>query len=192
MTGRDAGSGSVMDRVHLISDGAELARRRKLVPAGSVVEAWPDLDVPGHFWLGEASKALLDAVGEPLAPKLSVDGSRVPVYYGPKLCDIVSLPFEESLRARVLSARGVAVAWITVDQLGERTAYEPRSPADPVFFLRRPGSPGAHVWRLFRTRPEAIAYVREHCGKDPEALDWAESLPAENYEDLLGRGGPRA
>lgn len=181
-----------MDRVHLISDGAELVRRRKLVPAGSVVEAWPDLDVPGHFWLGEASKALLDAAGEPLAPKLSVDGARVPIYYGPRLCAIASLPLEESLRARVLSARGVAVAWITVDQLGDRREYEPRSPADPVFFLRRPGSVGAHVWRLFRTRQEAIAYVQEHFGKDPEAVDWAQGLPAADYEELIGRGAEGA
>jgi len=92
---------------------------------------------------------------------------------------------EESLQARALSARGVAVAWITLNQFGERTEYEPQSPTDPIFFLRRPRGGAAHIWRLFRTKPEAIAYMREYYGKDPEAREWAQSLPVETFEELL-------
>lgn len=174
-----------MGHIYLIADGPEIGRRRPLVPPGGLIEAWPDLYVAGDFWLGGEAKALLDAAGPPLKPKLAVDGAFVPIYYGPRLCDIESLPLEESLQARVLSARGVAVAWITVNQFGERTVYEPQSPEDPIFFLRRPRGATAHVWRLFRTKPEAIAYMREYFGKDPEALEWAQSLPANNYEDLI-------
>ncbi len=174
-----------MGRIYLIADGPEIGRRRKSVPPGSLVEAWQDLAVAGDFWMGEESKALLDAGGAPIKPKLWLEGACVPIHYGPRLSEIASLPLEESLRARVLSARGVAVAWITLNQFGERTGYEPQSPADPAFFLRRPGGGTAHIWRLFRTRREAIAYMREYYGRDPDAIEWAQTLPAENCEELL-------
>src|SRR2546422_7079004 len=34
-----------------------------------------------------------------------------------------SLPREESLRARVVSGRGIAAAWITLDRFGQVNAY---------------------------------------------------------------------
>lgn len=174
-----------MGRIYVISDGQEIGRRRTLVPAGSLVEIWQDLYTAGDYWIGSDGKALLDATDTPLKPKLSLDGAFVPIYYGPRLCDLESLPPEESLRARVLSARGIAVAWITVNQFGERTVYEPQSPVDPIFFLRRPRGATAHIWRLFRTKQEAIAYMHEYYGKDPEAREWAQGLPVENFEELL-------
>jgi hypothetical protein len=178
-----------MGLIHLISDGPEIARRRKLVPAGRLVEVWPDLGLADHFWVGDESKSLLDAGGAPIPSRLALPGERVPIFYGARLSDIASLPTEESVRARVLSGHGVAVAWITVNQFGERTVYEPSSPADPIFFLRRPRGETAHVWRLFRTRDEAVAYMAEHYGTDPEALDWARGLPVESYAQLTG-GAP--
>jgi hypothetical protein len=177
-----------MSLIHLVTGGAEITRRRKLVPAGRLVEAWPDVGRADHFWVGSESKALLDAAtGEPLPAGLSLDGERVPVFYGARLRDIESLPTEESLRARVLSGHGIAVAWITLDVFGERTEHEPRSLADPIFFLRRPRGEVAHVWRLFRSRPEAITYMREHYGTDAEGPDWAERLRVHDYAELIGR-----
>jgi hypothetical protein len=120
-----------------------------------------------------------------------VDAAAVPVYYGPRLSDVESLPLEESLRARVLSARGIAVVWISYDQFGQRTVYEPTGPADPIFYLRRPGGTAAHIWRLFRTKPEARAYMAEYYGRDSEGREWAATLPAETYEDLLARHAQR-
>lgn len=173
-----------MARLYLIADGGEIAARRKQLP-GRFIETWPDLYREREYWMTEESKAALDSISEPIRAKLVVGAEAVPVYYGPRLVEIDSLPREDSLRARVLSAHGVAVAWITLNQFGERTVYEPQSPTDPIFFLRRPGGGTAHIWRLFRTRPEAIAYMREYYGKDPEAIEWAQTLPAENYEELL-------
>jgi hypothetical protein len=178
-----------MARLYLVSDGAEIARRRRGLPPGQLVEAWPDLYVTGDFWLGETSKALLDGVGPALGARLWLEGQAVPVYYGPRLQDMESLPLEESLRARVLSAHGIAVAWITFDQLGERTVYEPRGPADPIFYLRRPAGTTAHVWRLFRDRREAHDYMAEYYGRDSEGRDWAESLAVDSFEQLLARHG---
>lgn len=180
-----------MARLYLVSGAGEIARRRKLVPSGRLVEAWPDLHAAGQFWLGEASKELLDSVGPPMPNVLSIDGACVSVYYGPRLQDVEALPSEESLQARVLSAHGIAVAWITIDQFGMRASHEPTGPTDPIFFLRRPASGAAHIWRLFRGRREAQVYMAEFYGRDSEGRDWAETLPVETFEELLQRHAVR-
>src|SRR5207244_3590585 len=82
--------------------------------------------------------------------------------------DLESLPREESLKTRVLSAHGIAVAWITLDRFGQRASHEPTSPDDPVFHLRRVGGGAGHLWRLFRTRQEAVVYLGEAYGRDSE------------------------
>ena len=176
-----------MARVHLLADAAEVAKRRKLAPPGRLLEAWPDLYVAGRAWIGDEARLLLEAAGGPLPFALSVDEAAVPIYYGPRLQDTESLPLEESLRARALSAHGIAVAWITYDQFGQRTVYEPTGPADPIFYRRRPAGTAVHIWRLFRTKQEARVYMAEYYGRDSEGRDWAEALPAETFEDLLAR-----
>ena len=159
-----------MGRLYLVADGGEIARRRPLVAAGRLVEAWPDLHTKGEFWMGEGAKTLLDAAGEPLQAKLDLDPASVPVYYGPRLCDVESLPAEESLQTRALSARGIAVA-----------------PVDPVFYLRLPGGKAAHVWRLFQSRQEAVVYMAEYFGNDPEGRQWAEGLAAATWVEMIER-----
>ncbi|HEX9479471.1 MAG TPA: hypothetical protein VGA90_11965 [Methylomirabilota bacterium] len=181
-----------MARLHLITDAAAVAGRRKLVAPGQLLEAWPDLYVAGQAWVGDETRALLDGAGDAMPVALSIEDTTVPIYYGPRLQDTESLPLEASLRARVLSAHGIAVAWITVDQFGDRTVYEPTGPADPIFFLRRPGGSAAHIWRLFRTRAEARLYMAEYYGRDSEGRDWADTLSVETFEDLLARHARRS
>jgi hypothetical protein len=170
-----------------MGDADEMVRRRAKVPKGSVVEAWADIAGGGMYWVGEDSKALLDATGEPLVAQASLPEDRVHVFYGPHLTDIESLPREQSLRARVLSVHAIAVAWITLDRFGQRNAYEPKSPTDPVFHLRRPGGGAGHVWRRFETKREAVVYMRETYGADSEGAAWAEQLDAKDFDDLVKR-----
>src|SRR5216110_2405063 len=154
-----------MGRLYFMADGDEMVRRRARVPKGSVVEAWADQRGGGAFWVGEDSKRLLDEAGEaPMPARLSVPDDGVPVFYGPRLCDVESLPREESLRARVLSMQGIAVAWITLDRLG--------------------GGAG-HVWRRFETKREAIDFMREAYGAESEGIEWAETLPIGDFDALL-------
>jgi hypothetical protein len=177
-----------MSRLYFMARGDEMVRRRALVPKGAVVEAWADLVGGGTFWVGEDSKRLLDAAGEaPMTPELSLPAEAVPVFYGPHLTDIESLPREESLRARVLSIHAIAVAWITLDRFGERVTYEPKGPADPIFHLRRPGGGAGHVWRRFESKTEAITFMREVYGAESEAAEWAEGLEVEDFDSLLKR-----
>jgi hypothetical protein len=92
----------------------------------------------------------------------------------------------------VLSARGIAVAWITLDRSGERTTYQPSSLDDPVFYLRRVGGGAAHVWRTLRSRTEATAYLAEAYGHDAGAAEWARQLQVETFDDLVRRYGRRS
>jgi hypothetical protein len=183
-----------MARLYFMTDGQEMVRRRAQAPKGSVVEAWADAEVGGGaFWVGEESRALLDAAGEPpMTVQLSLPEDAVPIYYGPHLCDIDSLPREESLRARVLSMHGIAAAWVTLDRFGRRVTHEPASPTDAVFHLRRPGGGAGHVWRGFTTRREAIAFMREAYGDGSEGVEWAEALPVEDFDALLRTRATRA
>jgi len=180
-----------VSRLYLTTEKDEIARRRGLVPKGEVVEAWADLVEPGALWLGEASKALLERAGTPLAVRLSLPADSVAVYYGPQLFDVESLPREESLRVRVVSGRGIAAAWITLDRFGQRNTFEPQSPADPVFNLRRVGGGKGHLWRLFRTKPEAIVYMVEAYGRESEGAEWARALAVEDFDGLLKRHAPQ-
>jgi hypothetical protein len=204
-------------RLFLIADRSEIERRRKLLGAGEVVEVWealhtPDvtwlgdpelrriayqrggaIPSPGLFWVGESTKAALDRVGTPLPHVMAIPESSVPVYYGPSLRDTESLPSEESLKARVLSARGIAVVWATYDQGGARLDYQPADPLDPVFYLRRARTRAIHAWRLFRTRAEAARHAAEILREDEDARRWAESIPAADFDDLVRRfGGSRS
>ena len=178
--------------LYLVEGKDEVLRRRALVPAGQVVEAWADHEVAGAFWLGEESKHLLDTAGPPLTARLTLPDDSVPVFYGPQLCDVDSLPREGSVRSRALASRGMAVAWITLNRFGARTTYEPASMNDPVFYLRRVGGGASHVWRVFRTRAEAVTYLTEAYGADSEGVTWAKGLPVETFDDLVARYGRRA
>lgn len=188
-------------------------RRRRLLSPGDAVEIWevlhtPDVTwlgdpelrriayqrggatpTPGLFWVGESTKAVLDRVDVPLPHLLAIPEASIPVYYGPWLRDTESLPGEESLKARVLSARGIAVAWATYDQAGARLEYQPADPLDPVFYLRRARTRTVHAWRLFRTRAEAVRYAAETLKSDDDAERWAKSIPSDDFDDLVRKFG---
>ncbi|MEK7700506.1 MAG: hypothetical protein AAB418_00740 [candidate division NC10 bacterium] len=176
-----------MSRLYLTTAKDEIARRRALAEKGRIVEAWPDQQDGSAVWIGEETKALLESLGGPLTVELSLPAESVAIYYGPQLCDLESLPREESLKTRVLSGRGIAVAWITLDRFGQRAIYEPGSPADPVFHLRRVGGGAGHLWRLFRTREEAVTWMAEAHGGDSEGAEWARAVAVEDFAELIKR-----
>lgn len=200
-----------MGRIYLVSDRGEIDQRRRELP-GVLIEVWPDLHIGdlfwlgddetrrvayaadrreqppgGLFWLGEASKAALDGVGRPLAWDLAIDEALVPIYYGPRLTDTESLPREDSVRARVLSAHAIAAVWATYDAFGVRVEHQPHSPLDASFYLRRPGGKIVHLFRALGTRAEAITVMTARASSDPEGTDWAEKLPAQDFADLVQR-----
>ena len=205
-----------MGRVYLVHDHGEIAERRRELP-GLLIEAWPDLYLgdlfwlgddearraayavehrerePGAlYWIGESTKVALDGVRGPLAWDLAVEEASVPIYYGPRLTDTASLPAEDSVRARVLSAHGIAAVWATYDASGVRIEHQPTSPLDPTFHLRRPGGKTVHLFRALATRAQAITGIAAGAPHDAEAVDWAAKLPAEDFADLVERLAARS
>ncbi len=175
-----------MSRIYRIDDGRAVRERQRALPKGTVVEAWPDVFDPGTFWISEATKRLLDGVGAPLTPSAAVESSRVPIYFSEASREAASLPSEESLRVRVLAGHGIGVMWYgTTTQAGGSPLPEPASPEDAFFYLMRIGGDANHVWRLFRTRDDAVEFMTRHFPGDPGARGWAEALPVSRYPDLL-------
>jgi hypothetical protein len=178
-----------MSRIYRIDEGRAVRERQRALPKGTVVEAWPDVFDPGTFWISEATKRLLDGSGAPLRPSASVESSRIPLYLPEEPRDAASLPSEESLRVRVLAGHGIAVTWYgTTSHAGERPLPEPSSPQDAFFYLMKMGGSANHVWRLFRTRDEAMEFMARYFPDDAGAGAWTEALQVPRYPDLLRLG----
>jgi hypothetical protein len=178
-----------MSRIYRIDDGRAVRERQRGLPKGTVAEVWPDVFEPGTFWVSGATKQLLDGDGAPLTSSASVEASRIPVYFPEEPRDADSLPAEESLRARVLAGHGIAAIWYgATSPAGARPLPEPTSPEDAFFYLMKMGSRVNHVWRLFRTREEAVEFIMRFFPDDPKGRAWAEALPVLRYPDLLRLG----
>ncbi|HSB78996.1 MAG TPA: hypothetical protein VLM91_09420 [Candidatus Methylomirabilis sp.] len=181
-----------MTRIFRIEDGRAVRERQRALPRGTVVDAWPDVFDPRAIWIGETTKRMLEEKGAPLPASAVVEGSRIGVFFPDEPRDQASLPPEESLRMRVLSGHGMAVAWFgTTEGKGKRPLPEPVSPEDAFFFLMRMGSRINHAWRLFRAQDEAIEFMRRHFPDNAEARTWADALPAASFKELLRTGSER-
>ena len=179
-----------MSRIYRVDDGPGLRQRQRALPKGTVAEVWPDVFEPGTFWISEATRRLLEGTGGPLPQSAVVEAARIPIFYPDEPRDSASLPSEESLRVRVLAGHGIAVTWYGMTAPpASRPLPEPGTPEDAFFYLMRMGSHTNHVWRLFRTREEAVEFMTRTFPQDPQARAWAESVPADRYLDLLRGDG---
>jgi hypothetical protein len=175
-----------VSRIYRIDDGRAVRERQRALPKGTVAEVWLDVFLPGTFWISEATKRLLDTTGTPLTPSAVVEGTRIPIFLPDEPRDAGSLPREESLRVRVLAGHGIGVTWYgTTSHAGGRPLPEPTSPEDAFFYLMQMGSSANHVWRLFRTRDEAVEFMARYFPGEPKASAWAAALPVARYSELL-------
>jgi hypothetical protein len=177
---------STMSRIYRIDDGRAVRERQRALPRGTVAEVWPDVFEPGTLWISDATKRLLESAGGLLRSSAVVEGSRIAIFFPEEPLETASLPSEDSLRVRVLAGRGIAVTWFgTTSHPGGRPLPEPTSPEDPFFYLMKMGGRANHVWRLYRTRDEAVEFMTRTFPEDAKARAWAEALPVGRYADLL-------
>lgn len=175
-----------MSWIYRVDDGPGLRQRQRALPSGTVAEVWPDVFTPGMFWISEATKHVLEKAGGPLRSSVLVESSCILIFHPDEPRDPASLPLEESVRVRVLAGHGIAATWYgTTGHPGIRPLPEPATPEDAFFYLMRVGSHTNHVWRLFRTREEAVEFMGRTFPHDPRASAWAKSLPVARYLDLL-------
>lgn len=171
---------------------ARRERAARDLPKGRLVETWRDVFLPDLFWMGEETKAALDAGGaEPLPAVARVEEEAVPIWQG-TVEDAESLPPPRSIRTRTLAGHGIAVAWVRPLRGGVRLPHEPTGPEDAFFYLMRVGGSPNHLWRLFRSRADAQRHVAIAPPGDPRAVAWAEGLAHEDYAALLRHFNPDA
>ena len=158
---------------------------------GRYFEIWPDVFEDGLYWVGEEAKAMLDELDVPHQVRCTVDDERVPIFYGglpPGSADV--LPGPESVRARALAGRGIAVA--LVEEGSGRPSVEPAGPEDAYFFLSRPRAGRYFIWRLFRSKDDARAFIRRHQVTDGDLEAWLTASPVEQFSDLARPAGSPA
>ena len=150
---------------------------------GRYFEIWPDVFEEGLYWVGGEAKALLDELKVPHEIRYAVDDEQVPIFYGgPPLGTPDVFPGAESVRARTLAGRGIGVA--LVEEGSGRPSLEPSGPEDAYFFLSRPRAGRYFIWRLFRSKEDARAFIRKHQVADADLDGWLTASPVERFADL--------
>jgi len=185
-----------MFKIYRLGDIAEILKRKQAIPPGAPAQVWGDvleqskvglLHLPKFFWVDEATKRVLNGLGDPLESLFAVDGERIPIFSLKPPADMEDYPSETSVRVRVIAGHGIGVAWLQCDPGGTPLLHEPSSPRDAFFLLKRVGSNVTHLWRLFRSREDARWFLNTYFPEDPQVSTWPDLLPADDFEDFLRR-----
>ncbi len=156
---------------------------------GRYVEIWSDVFEEGIFWVADEARVALDDVKIPFEIVRQIPVDRVRVYCAAHLQpDPDSLPKEDSVRARVLAGHGIAAVLFFIGDGKTMPPEEPTHPRDALFYLSKPGAKQYYLWRLFRSKEDAEHHVAQRLREDEGARDWAASLPALSYGELVEKG----
>ncbi len=179
-----------MSRVFRIDDRLAVRKRQSELPAGIVVQVWPDVFDPRASWISEETRRLLERENAPLPVGAIAEAASVSLFLPGEVRDDSTLPSSDSLAVRVLAGHGIAATWYsTPARPGGRPAVEPASPEDPFFTMMRMGSQVNHMWRLFRTRDDAVRFMQKHFATDRAAQEWAARLGVASFQELLSLTG---
>lgn len=180
-----------MGRIYQVVDPTRLRARREAVEGGGALEVWPDVFERDACWLVEAAWSRLAPSDPAAAPPVRrlVDGDRVPILFPAGVVGAESLPDPDAVRARVLSRHGIAAFWVPPGEAGPQVLDTAVGPQDLFFFLRRPGSARAHLWRLFRSRYDARGFLGRRYPSDARLEGWMAVLPYEDFDALVA-GSP--
>ncbi len=175
-----------MGRIYQVVDPTRLRARRQAVEGGAALEVWPDVFEPDTCWLTEEAWTRLAPPPPGLRPAVRrvIDGDAVPVLFAAEVVARESLPELDSVRARLLSRRGIAAFWIPPGEVGPQVLETSVGPQDLFFFLKRPGAPQAHLWRLFRSRYDARGFLGRRYPGDPRVDEWVGRLRYEDFDTL--------
>lgn len=108
------------------------------------------------------------------------DGTRISLHHTPLSREELA-DHEDGVRALALAYRAIALACVGVN--GAATLdLEDGGAAHYSYFT----VPAGHtfLWRILRSRDEAIAFVEKQWGEDASAMEWAQTLPLASAEEL--------
>ena len=108
------------------------------------------------------------------------DGIRVAIHHTELSREELG-DYEDALKALALAHRSIGLLCVGVN--GDKVDLSDGAKAYCYFT-----APAGHtfLWRSFTSRDEAIQFVEERFAEDEEALEWAQSLPLESADLLVG------
>ena len=150
------------------------------------VEIWVDVFDPAIHWAAEVARAVLDEVGIGYRVTGEVNAEAIPVFFPAGLeTPPEILPDGDSLRARILAGHGIAAALVSVASSANPPREEPTTPEDSLFYLSKPGGGRYCIWRLFRSKEDAVYHMQRSFPDDPGGAEWIEQVRGGDYTSLL-------
>ncbi|MEM8960626.1 MAG: hypothetical protein AAGD38_04035 [Acidobacteriota bacterium] len=109
------------------------------------------------------------------------DGTRIGLCHTPQSREELA-DYEEAVKALTLAYRAIGAACVGVN--GDNTIDLSDGAKHYSYFT----APAGHtfLWRLFTNRDEAASYIAQIRPGDHESFEWAESLPLETADELVG------
>lgn len=91
--------------------------------------------------------------------------------------------YEDALKALALAYRAIGLVCVGVNG-NAKIELSDEGTKSYTYFT----APAGHtfLWRLFQQKDEATQWIEEHLADDETAQEWAETLPIESADDLVG------
>lgn len=127
------------------------------------------------------TKEAMDRNDVPYNALAEEDATRISLYHSPLSREELS-DYEDALKALALAYRAIGLTCIGIN--GDTGVKFDKDSKHYSYFT----APAGHtfLWRLFYERDDAIAYFNENDPEDPEALEWAQTLPLDSTTELAG------
>jgi hypothetical protein len=128
------------------------------------------------------TREAMDRHDVPYNPLAEEEASRVSVYHTNLSREELS-DYEDAIKALALAYRAIAVACVGVN--GETDlGFDLSESTDLYTYFTAPAG-HTFIWRLFRSRDEAIEFLGKLTLGDRNAVAWAKSIPLDSSDDLV-------
>lgn len=111
------------------------------------------------------------------------DPMRIALYHTPVSREELA-EYEDAVKALGLAYRAIAMACVGIN--GEANLGFDLSDGTKSYTYFTVPAGHTFIWRLFHDRDEAIEFLTKLTLEDEDAIGWAEAIPLESSEELVG------
>ncbi|HXO22302.1 MAG TPA: hypothetical protein VOA87_20475 [Thermoanaerobaculia bacterium] len=109
------------------------------------------------------------------------DGAKIALYHSPLSREELA-DYEDAIKALALACRAIALACVGVN--GETNlGFDLSNGSKHYTYFTAPAG-HTFIWRLFRDREEAVAFLSKLTMGEKKAVEWAESIPLGSAKEL--------
>ena len=127
------------------------------------------------------TKEAMDRNDVPYNALAEEDATRISLFHSPLSREELG-DYEDALKALALAYRAIGLSCIGIN--GD-TGLDFEGGGQNFSYFTAPAG-HTFLWRLFFERDDAISFVNETCPEDPDALEWAHTLPLDSNSELAG------